>query len=208
MPYTVKRGSREVGSFSREELRQAINDAKLLVTDLAWRQEDERWVHLAELLATPEPGPPTPILPNEASARAFVGTKYDSYYRGKWSRMDNRSTSAWNWAAFFFGPFWLAYRKMYSYVWTYLGCFAAADIVILALRLDKYIGSGVSMGLAVQIGRLGNCWYKDHVTKRIAAIGREDAQRLAKVGGTSIRAALGFVLLSLVVSAVTYAILG
>lgn len=45
---------------------------------------------------------------------AVVGTKTD-YYLPRFRRMSRNSSSAsWNWAAFFFGPLWLLYRKMYG----------------------------------------------------------------------------------------------
>lgn len=46
---------------------------------------------------------------------AFVGTKAD-YYLPRFRRMArNGSSASWNWAAFFFGPLWLLYRKMYAW---------------------------------------------------------------------------------------------
>lgn len=45
---------------------------------------------------------------------AVVGTKAD-YYLPRFRRMArNNSSASWNWAAFFFGPLWLLYRKMYG----------------------------------------------------------------------------------------------
>ena len=45
---------------------------------------------------------------------AYVGTKAD-YYLPRFRRMARGGSSAsWNWAAFFFGPLWLLYRKMYG----------------------------------------------------------------------------------------------
>lgn len=44
---------------------------------------------------------------------AFVGQK-SSYYLPRFRRMSrNGKNLSWNWAAFFFGPLWLLYRKMY-----------------------------------------------------------------------------------------------
>ncbi len=54
---------------------------------------------------------------NEVRAQdlsAFVGTKSD-FYLPRFRRMARDGSSAsWNWAAFFFGPLWLLYRKMYG----------------------------------------------------------------------------------------------
>lgn len=45
---------------------------------------------------------------------AFVGAKAE-YYLPRFRRMArNGSSASWNWAAFFFGPLWLLYRKMYG----------------------------------------------------------------------------------------------
>ncbi len=45
---------------------------------------------------------------------AYVGTKAD-YYLPRFRRMARGGSNAsWNWAAFFFGPLWLLYRKMYG----------------------------------------------------------------------------------------------
>lgn len=49
-----------------------------------------------------------------ADLSAVVGTN-TNYYLPRFRKMaKNNSSASWNWAAFFFGPLWLLYRKMYG----------------------------------------------------------------------------------------------
>ncbi len=45
---------------------------------------------------------------------AVVDYKKD-YYLPRFRRLGNGGRASWNWAAFWLGPFWLLYRKMYGY---------------------------------------------------------------------------------------------
>ncbi len=47
------------------------------------------------------------------STELFVGNNYE-YYKNKWrDKPERQSFSSWNWPAFLFPVYWLAYRKMY-----------------------------------------------------------------------------------------------
>lgn len=60
------------------------------------------------------------LVVDESIKDAYVGPKA-LLYRAKFTRLRTRGTVfGWNWAAFFFGPLWFAYRRMYPYAIIYL----------------------------------------------------------------------------------------
>jgi len=188
MTYTIGRDGRQLGVYSREEVQRQVNDGRLLATDLAWPPDEQRWTPLAELLAPPAPGSL-----DEAALSAFVGEKYFTYYKARWAGLDAPRRSAWNWAALFAGPFWIAYRKMYAYVWVYAGLVVVADVCELVLGLSRFAANGVFLVIATLIAGQGNYWYKDHVARRVAAVKPVDLERLAAEGGTSATAAVALI---------------
>ncbi len=201
MTFTISRDGQQLGVYSPEEVRRELNEDRLRETDLAWFEQERRWLPVADLLAAP-----TPDSPDELALSAFVGRKYSTYYKAKWAGFDARHRTAWNWAAFFAGPFWFAYRKMYAVAWIYLGLAAAADLAEAVLNLGRFSTNGIFLVLGIMIARQGNYWYKDHVTRRIAAAKPDDPQRLAAEGGTSSLAVVALAA-ALVVYGVAFALL-
>lgn len=125
--------------------------------------------------------------------RAFVGAKHD-YYREKWESMARKNNQiSWNWAAFFLGMFWLAYRKMYRYTALMFGLILLLVIVELIFDINT---NGGNIGVAVVFGMLGNSWYREHVLKQVALVsavtppGLLESELEAR-GGTSYGAAFG-----------------
>jgi hypothetical protein len=131
--------------------------------------------------------------------KAFVGKNVD-YYWSRWRPLiQGENWTAFNWAAFFFSGWWLAYRKMY-----------AAALLFFAIMIPAMIlppqGAGESiealqraLGLIVALvcGGYANRWYWSHAAETIGRI-RVQAppdkviDAIAKRGGTSVGAALGF----------------
>lgn len=120
----------------------------------------------------------------------FVG-KNAYYYKMKWAKMKNPASSiSWNWPAFFLGPFWLGYRKMYLPIFILVGVYALLDTI------DTFMGYGynssaftniVSFGTWVLLGLFGNALYYRHATKKIKNRERtfSDGSELRYMGGTS-----------------------
>ena len=116
-----------------------------------------------------------------ALLKAFVGERKQSYYLGKWQRVNRQS---FNWAALFGTFFWLGYRKMYKIICYILLLFIALDLVILLTGIDgdpinRYIGFGVAGAL----GAGGNSIYKNYAQKEIEKMKKEysDDHLLEKV---------------------------
>lgn len=125
----------------------------------------------------------------ELALSAFVGSKYFTYYKHKWAKLNPQNKSAWNWAAFFFAPFWLAYRKMHRGAWLFLlGIAVFGSIVLVEHNLYRrlHYGPFAIAGLFITCGLQGNYRYKEHVAKRLRNVQSADLKRLAKDGGTSI----------------------
>ena len=99
----------------------------------------------------------------------------EQYYIDAFEKLDAVGKNTWNWAAFFFGPSWMAYRKMYAYsfiallltysfVWTMIApLFAFTPFIPFGAM------SGGGPFLAhILFGLFGNALYYQVVKKRIA----------------------------------------
>ena len=148
----------------------------------------------------------------EEEARAFVGPRADYYIRKWWLDMDSMgNATGFNWAAFFLNGLWLPYRKMYRATTILYG------IILLEVILEEIVfvgilgkpetpsalGRFVSLVAAIVCGGFGNDWYLSHSQKVTTEVRNQaltaDAhfQALAKRGGTSVAASLGFLLVFL-----------
>lgn len=99
-------------------------------------------------------------IPYEAEEDRFIGPKAE-YYRGKFHEMRtlNQKVSL-NWAALFFGIFWMLYRKMY-------GVAAGAIVVTVLLGLLGAAGGVLGLALTVCYGLFGNYLYMMTIQKRV-----------------------------------------
>lgn len=143
---------------------------------------------------------------NDADAflAAYVGDKYQSYYRDKWfkerpvsleSAEAASQAQGFNVAAFFLGIFWLCYRKMYKAAFIYMAVVTVLDLIVMrVLSMDAYekIGNMVFMiAPAVVLGVLANRFYLQHCIKQIkqATSTASDTgiicQQLSAEGGTT-----------------------
>ena len=148
--------------------------------------------------------------------RAFVGTGA-TYYLDRWQPALEGgrtvgNTTGFNWAALFLSGLWLPFRKMYRAAGIFYG------VLLLETLLEEvlYVGVlgkpeapgsfGSFFGLIAGMvcGGFGNEWYLSHTQKAIDEVRSqglaEDSylQALAKRGGTSYAASLGFLVLFLV----------
>lgn len=141
----------------------------------------------------------------ENDIRAFVGQN-KHYYVDKWRSSRRPSGAGFNWAAFFLGGLWLAYRKMYvaaTIFYTFILLESVAGHVLFVVVLGKEdvpagLGRAIGLGVALVCGASGNRWYLSHARKVISEVRArqmEDdavADELSRRGGTSVGASLGF----------------
>lgn len=118
---------------------------------------------------------------NDWGTDLFVRDNID-YYKNKWhNNMTDQTFESWNWAAFFFPGYWLAYRKMY--LETFLCTIACLILSIIPL-------GGVVPRILV--GIYGNSYYRKKglkVIRETFEMTDEEARvHIKKHGGTSIPA--------------------
>ena len=95
----------------------------------------------------------------DADLYALIGTN-QGYYASKFHEMEtqNKPTS-WNWAAFFFAPFWFMYRRMYGY-----GCACLGILSLSAMINDPAFVTFISGGY-VAAGLFANFIYMHWLKK-------------------------------------------
>lgn len=150
---------------------------------------------------------------------AFVGDKYDSYYRERWFKdsIPNLGTdkkdayfSSSNIAGLFLGAIWLCYRKMYKLAFLIILAITVIDLTLMySLGMESYNKIGQATFPVVWIvvtGFFGNYLYWKYSVENIRKI--IDAtvdqamvqQQLIKQGGTSWFGAIGVTLLLIMMS--------
>ncbi len=91
---------------------------------------------------------------------AVLVEKNSDKYLEKFAKLDaTGSKVSWNWCAFLFSFWWLAYRKMYLYA---VGYYVAAAVVANI----PYVGF-VAIGFPIAMGILGNSIYFETLKKKI-----------------------------------------
>ena len=107
---------------------------------------------------------------------------------------------SWNWASFFLGVYWMAYRKMWKFVAIYLVYFVVIDML---LRDQRGLSSGINFVVNLLLGIYGNSLYFSYASKKIDAIKAmglakdDEISSLQKSGGTSIGSLLIFIFIAL-----------
>ena len=108
------------------------------------------------------------MIMNASILSTFVGKKAE-YYLNAFERIAARKT-VWNWAAFLLGIGWRCYRGMYRYAMI-IGIFIIVESAIeVIFMLPDSISNGVTIGIWVASGLLGNTLYKMHCDKQISMI--------------------------------------
>ena len=141
----------------------------------------------------PDAEPPHPLA-------VFVASNY-AYYARKWADSERRGhVLSWNWAAFFLGLFWMAYRKMYVYCAVFIGVVATFTGTIFALQLPQEQMQEVlqvaQIVFALFFGLFGNHLYKMHAQQKLRKIAAQHPphttqQQLAQQGGASLVGVIG-----------------
>ncbi|MCL2818376.1 MAG: DUF2628 domain-containing protein [Actinomycetia bacterium] len=141
---------------------------------------------------------------NEAAT--FIGPNAD-YYIPRFQQMEaSGSPMSWNWSAFFFGLFWMLYRKMWLYA-------LIAWAVLFVLELVPVIGQIVPFVAWIGLGLFGNFIYKKFVEEELAkaaplAPAERKAQLAARGGISWIPAIIAGVLIALLVAGAVCSVLG
>ncbi len=110
---------------------------------------------------------------------------------------------SWNWASFFIGVYWMAYRKMWKFVAIYLVYFVIVDTI---LRDQRGLSAGINFVVNLLLGMYGNSLYFSNASKKIDAIKAkgltkyDEISSLQKAGGTSIGSVLIFIFIALAVA--------
>ena len=138
----------------------------------------------------------TRYIPNEAEEDLFIQENIP-YYRNKFDTIRQLAQkTSWNWAAFFFGPIWTLYRKMYA---------VTIGIVCIQILMTLLGVAGGLLGLLLMLamGMFGNYLYMCTIQSRVTKMHTLDVQAgqqyLNQYRGTS---ALG-ILVGVIVVATT-----
>ncbi len=143
-----------------------------------------------------------------------VVQKNTAYYDFKWGKVENPAQgNTWNWVAFFFPPFWLAYRKMYK-LFSILMLLSVPSILIPPF-IDIPDGIFLSIGLVLQLGIMiftgwqGNRLYYKHAVcilhKGENMPDHEKAYYLQSKGGASFAGMVGLhIIVGLVFGGATF----
>ncbi|MDR0924996.1 MAG: DUF2628 domain-containing protein [Hungatella sp.] len=123
------------------------------------------------------------------SIELFVGNNYE-YYKNKWrDKPERQSFSSWNWPAFLFPVYWLAYRKMYLEAFLY---------VVISLFSVIIPGSGLI--IRILVGIFANSYYRKKGMKIIVQTSGmtagEAEQYISRHGGTSVLSIFVTILIS------------
>ncbi|WP_201549723.1 zinc ribbon domain-containing protein [Psychrobacter fjordensis] len=155
---------------------------------------------------------------------AFVGEKYDGFYRDKWFKdseprldvnNDGSSIHSFNVAGLLLGASWLCYRKMYLVALCIVIGINAVDLILMyMLGMETYSSIGQTsffIAWAVLTGMLGNYFYFSHSVKNIKKIMDNNVdpvmaeQELAEKGGTTwVGAIVGSILTVLLSMGISY----
>lgn len=120
----------------------------------------------------------------EENFRLFIGPNPDKFIKAAGVGAGGKQSTTFNWPAFFIGPIWLFYRKLY--LWGACLLLVPVVLVVIFPQLSK-----VSFGYGVLLGLLGHKIYMNHATSKIGKIKKLDLSddefkdRLKKAGGTS-----------------------
>ena len=117
--------------------------------------------------------------------KTFVGEKF-AFYDRKWAK-----NNSWNFAAFFLGPIWMLYRKMYLYSAIYVAVMVVIGVTSYLFEFPRTVDSAINSIFLMLCATQGNKLYKHFVEKKIqlissSASGNELKIAVARAGGTAL----------------------
>jgi hypothetical protein len=130
--------------------------------------------------------------------QAFIGKQAD-YFLPKWEKFSNKKITSFNIYTFFFGFFWMLYRKMYSAFFIVLGILTAEGLleggISAIFSIPEKTMDGINrlmmIVFGVLSGMLGDWLYFKEAKAKISRIKSLDLDQeeyynqLRKKGGTS-----------------------
>ena len=210
-------GNQKYGPYTQTQLHELARSGDIRQDDLVWHQGLDNWVparSIEGLVVSPPPvmpqQEPEAVEPAEAQTPSasvdllavFVGDNY-AFYARKWTVSDRfGGIFSWNWAAFFLGLFWLAYRKMYLYCGVVIALAMLVTGIAQFLRLPPETVQTWQLHVApvfsMLLGLFGNRLYKEHAQRKIRQItATADPQQaplqLARQGGASMVSVLAVI---------------
>ncbi|MEO7430733.1 MAG: DUF2628 domain-containing protein, partial [Dokdonella sp.] len=161
------------------------------------RTSNPSWLPLTSVVSADPSHPidpaatqPNPAVPPDMleAARLFIGANHAFYLRS-WG-IEGSGGHAWNWPAFFLGPSWLLYRKMYGYAFAWLAFAVVESLIESRLDVSTVLSWAISIAVNVLIATAGNALYRKHFERAIRTLspGRDLARlrvALVKDGGTN-----------------------
>lgn len=213
MKVFVSREGKQYGPYDLAQINMALAQGRLALSDFCMAEDWPEWKPVSTLpgviVSEPEPEPSMPAPPPppdyEELVGVFVGKNY-SYYARKWEEAGEPTRkSKFNWAAFFLGLGWMAYRKMYRNSLIYVAAIVLLSIwEAVAGDFPPAVSHALDLAIPLVVAMQANRWYRRHVEQKLALLAPEDecdaqcTERLARAGGTSLAAAIGVVVLTLV----------
>ena len=89
--------------------------------------------------------------------KRLIGKKQE-FYVPKFSQMKQLNKKmTWNWPAFFIGPVWFFYRKMYNY---------GIALMLLNMVVDGIMPDVITIAVAAVVGAFANYIYMDYLEKQ------------------------------------------
>lgn len=187
------------GPGTQSELQHLFAQGQLDLSSLIWCQGMEDWLplqHFAMQFALQDPRGNPYADPESASARPvapkvvpvkpkaaepsiqqlqnyadFVGNNFETYKR-KW-KLATRSPNAegtWHWPAFFFGPLWMLYRKMYGFAALWMVGLFVWTLLIVIFSAPYLVVRVTGLGIHLLAGLLANALYLIHVDQAIGEV--------------------------------------
>ncbi|THF73866.1 zinc ribbon domain-containing protein [Cohnella fermenti] len=142
-------------------------------------------------------GPTGPIAAGQSSLIDRLIGKNAAYYRSRWARPGHNK--GWNWAAFFWWPYWMGYRKMYKLLFIMIVAVHLLIVTPLMMLEHTYLYPIIVLGLSVHFGMYSNNHYLDHINKQQKKHLSNPALHPAEViGGTSWGGLVGTVVLLII----------
>jgi hypothetical protein len=125
-----------------------------------------------------------------AQFEKFIGPRSKYYLRVFYTQILEKRRVGWNWAAFFLGPIWFAYRKLYlpavalaavMFGFGLAGSFVSTPVAGMLLRI-------AFLALLIIVGMYGNYFYRVHALQQLAYAEGESAGDLEARGGVNLAA--------------------
>lgn len=151
---------------------------------------------------------PAPAAMSTQAYALFVGEHYPAYC-ARWESAGRKGIS-WNWAAFCFGPGWMAYRKMHGFCAVFLVLVAAEAAFEQIANVPAGFTALIYLLVSAGFGISGDRLYKHHVDIKVGEITHKQDRpasiqaKLQCQGGTNLCSALYFstILMSVLVTIV------